>query len=75
MSPKIHNQNNVIKIFHFQATLANSWLRPWLPFSSHTFVASLDKALYDDYLCFVVSNKQHNNWEEVKETTGKLGNG
>jgi len=34
-----------------------------------------DKALYDDYLYLVASNKQQINWEEVKETTGKLENG
>jgi len=38
-------------------------------------VASLDKALYDNYLCLMSSNKQQINWEEVKEATGKLGNG
>jgi len=37
-------------------------------------VASLDKALYDDYLCLVASIKQQIQWQEVKETTGKLGN-
>jgi len=37
-------------------------------------VASLDRALYDDYLCLVASNKQQIQWE-VKETTGKQGNG
>jgi len=31
----------------------------------------LDKALYDDYLCLVASNKQEILWKEVKETTGK----
>jgi len=36
---------------------------------------SFDKALYDDYLCLVASNKQQINWEEIKEATGKLGNG
>jgi len=30
----------------------------------------LDKALYDDYLCLVASNKQ-----QIQETTGKVGNG
>jgi len=30
----------------------------------------LDKALYDDYLCWVASNKQQIQWYEVKETTG-----
>jgi len=32
------------------------------------------KILYDD-LCLVASNKQQINWEEVKESTGKLENG
>jgi len=35
----------------------------------------LDKTLYDDYLCLLASNKQQIQWSEVKETTGKLGNG
>jgi len=35
----------------------------------------LDKALYDDYLCLVASNKQQIQWSEVKETNGKLENG
>jgi len=34
--------------------------------SSRCVVASLDKALYNNYLCLVVSNKQQFNWEEVK---------
>jgi len=30
-SAKLRHQNDVTKIFHFQApTLAKSWLRPWL---------------------------------------------
>jgi len=37
-------------------------------------VVSLDKTLYDDYLCLVASNKQQINWKEIKETTGKLRN-
>jgi len=35
----------------------------------------MDKALYDDFLCLVASNKQQIQWQEVKETTGKLENG
>jgi len=30
-------------------------------------VESLDKALYDDYLCLVASNKQQIKWKEVKK--------
>jgi len=34
MSPKICHQNDVTKIFHFQAPpLAKSWLRLWLELS------------------------------------------
>jgi len=35
-------------------------------------VTSLDKALLDNYLCLVTSNKQQIN-REVKESTGKIG--
>jgi len=32
--------------------------------------------LYDNYLCYLSGqNKQQIKWSEVKETTGKLGNG
>jgi len=37
-------------------------------------VVSLDKALYGNNLCLVALNKQQINWEEVKESTGKLEN-
>jgi len=33
-----------------------------LPPSLRRVVASLDKALYDDYLCLVTSNKQKIKW-------------
>jgi len=36
------------------------------PPSSRRFGASLDKALYDDYLCLVASNKQKIKRKEVK---------
>jgi len=45
-----------------------------LPPSSSRDVASLDKALYDDYLCLVALNKQQINWVEVKDSTEKLEN-
>ena len=32
-------------------------------------VASLDKTLYDDYLCLVVSNKQQVQWTRIRKTT------
>jgi len=37
-------------------------------------IASLDKALYDNYTCLVSSKKQKINWEEAEETIEKLGN-
>jgi len=45
-----------------------------LTFGAHV-IASLDKALYDDYLCLVASKKYKIQWYEVKEIIGKLGNG
>ena len=36
-------------------------------------VASLDKALYDDYLCLVNSNKQQIYVERSQTPTGKCG--
>ena len=35
------------------------------PHPSH-IVASLDKTLYDDYLCLVASNKQQIQWTEIR---------
>jgi len=37
-------------------------------------VVSLDKVLYNDYLCLVASNKKQIQWWEVKNTTEKLEN-
>jgi len=37
-------------------------------------VASLDKILYDDYLCLVVLNKQQINCKKVKKSATKIGN-
>jgi len=34
----------------------------------------MDKALYGNYLCLVAWNKQQVQWEQIKETTGKLRN-
>ena len=31
-------------------------------------VTSLDKTLYNDYLCLVASNKQQNHWTEIRRT-------
>jgi len=40
--------------------------------SSRRVVASLDKVLYDNYLCLVASNKQLINWELINcEKLGK----
>ena len=36
-------------------------------------VESLDKALYDDYLCLVASNKQQSYVGRSQMSTGKLG--
>ena len=46
-------------------------------FNSHPgyVVASLNEALYDDYLCLVASNKQQFTWEEVKRQPENLENG
>jgi len=45
--------------------------------STPTFIAfvvvSMHEKLYDKYLCLMASNKQQIYWEEVKESTGKLG--
>ena len=38
-----------------------------------TLVPSLDKTLYDDYLCLVASNKQQIYVERSQTSTGKLG--
>jgi len=38
-----------------------------LPLSSSRVVASLDKALYNNYCRLVASNKQQINWEEAKK--------
>jgi len=35
--------------------------------SSPPIAASLDKAVYDNFLCLVSSNKQQIHWEEVKK--------
>jgi len=45
-----------------------------LSLSLHCFAIGLDRAIYDDYPCLVASNKQKTNWEEVKESAGKLKN-
>jgi len=34
----------------------------YLPPSSNTLLRSLDKALYDDYLCLVAPNKRQIKW-------------
>jgi len=39
----------------------NKMQAQFLTFIGHV-VASLDKAIYDDYLCLVVSNKQQIKW-------------
>ena len=36
-------------------------------------VASLDKTLYDDYLCLVASNKQQISGQEFEEIHWKIG--
>ena len=60
--------------------LKTSFLRrPWLHeygFNAHPghVAASLDKTLYDDYLCFVALNKQQIYVERSQRSTGKLGN-
>jgi len=51
--------------------MATVWSRSRELGSTPTFigfvVASLDKTLYDDYVCLVASNKQQIQWQEVKE--------
>ena len=47
--------------------IVNFWLRAWFnPHPSHV-VASLDKTLYDDYLCLVASNKQQIQWTRIRK--------
>jgi len=51
--------------------------RPWsydlgsIPILVAYVVASFDKALYDNYVCLVASNKHQINWKEVKRPHSK----
>ena len=47
----------------------------WSGFNPHSglVVASLDKTLYDDYLCLVASNKQQIQWQEFEEIHRNIG--
>ena len=47
-----------------------TWVQP----ATGHVVASFDKALYDDYLCLVASNKHKFTWEEAKRQSENLEN-
>ena len=51
-----------------QKLFSKAILIAWSGFNPHSgqVVTFLDKALYDDYLCVVASNKQQIQWQEMK---------